>query len=203
MTDAAQLIARARSMLRRKTLYWAGSGGVDPRAPDCTTPLEVGRQWPGLPASQRAELAPLAQAAGLDLNDPTLVLPACDCSGFVCWALGIPRRTAAGEWINTDSIWADAKGAQRGFLLRAQAAAGDLVVYPKPADAKYGHVGIVTEVDGAGRATRVLHCSALNFALAPAGDAIRETAPAVFAQQAASVYCQPKTSLAAMVSGRM
>lgn len=190
MTDADKLIARARSMTGRRILYWAGAGGTDPGAPDCTTQLAVGRAWPGLPADERARLLPIAQAAGLDPTDPDLVVPACDCSGFVCWALGIPRRRPTGAWINTDSIWADASGPQRAFVHRPEASVGDLVVYPKPIDARFGHIGIVTAVDGAGRALRVLHCSADNFALAPAGDAIRETAPAAFEEQRQTLYCR-------------
>lgn len=202
MTDPNALIARARSMTGRRILYWAGVGGFDPQAVDCTTALAVGRAWPTLDADERARLLPVAQAAGLDPTDPDLVLPACDCSGFVCWALGVPRRTASGDWLNTDSIWADAAGPQRAFVRRAQAEAGDLVVYPKAGSGeRFGHIAIVTQVDAAGRALQILHCSADNFALAPAGDSIRETAPTAFEAQHRSLYCQPKKSLAAIVSG--
>lgn len=191
MSDAHALIARGRSMLGRQTLYWAGAGGLDPRAPDCTTPLAVGRAWPGLPADERARLLPLARAAGLDPTDPDLVRPACDCSGYVCWVLGLSRRTPAGGWINTDSIWADAQGARRGFARRDQAAPGDLLVYPQEGSGeRFGHIGLVTAVDAAGRALRVLHCSADNFALVPVGDAIRETAPAAFDRQPRTLCCR-------------
>ena len=99
------------------------------------------------------------------------MVDACDCSGFVCWALGSGRQEADGAWINTDAIWEDAKGRQRNFQLLAQARPGALVVYPKAGSHEnFGHVGIVIEAEAQGRATLVAHCSADNFGTAPYDD---------------------------------
>ena len=190
MDATSTLLARARSMLGHGFLYWAGAGGVSPLAPDCSTPLAVGRAWPRLPREEQLRLLPLADAAGIDVHDPTLVRDACDCSGYVCWALGIPRRRPSGGWRNTDTIWADANGAQREFERRAQARPGCLLVYPQQdSGERFGHIGIVTQVDAQGRALRVLHCSADNFLGARPGDAVRETAPEPFERQALTVCC--------------
>jgi hypothetical protein len=159
-----------------------------------STPLAVGRLWPTLPAAQRLELEPVAQAHGIDVHDPGLVVDACDCSGYVCWALGIARHAdpasfpVSGGWINTDSIWADAMGPGNTFTRLAAARPGALVVYPKdgsPDD--IGHVGIVIEADAAGHATRVAHCSADNVLTTPF-DAIKITPPAPFARSTRTIY---------------
>ncbi len=128
------------------------------------------------------------------MHDPALVVPACDCSGFVCWALGFGRKsnpapyTDAAGWIYTDSIWADAMGAGVRFERRARATPGALVVYPKAGSGEnYGHVGLVMEADADGRARLVAHCSAVNFKVAPF-DAIKITSPELFEQQPHSIY---------------
>jgi len=191
MTKSDQVLQRALSMLGRHTVYWAGAGGTDPQASSPVQQLEVGRLWPHLPAAERAQLEPLALAAGFNVHDPALVLPACDCSGFVCWALGLPRSVqhgAAVEWINTDSIHADAMGPNRRFLRTAKAAKGGIVVYPKrDSGERYGHVAIITEVDASGHARSVIHCSATNF-MEPPFDAILSTPPEAFDHQPLSIY---------------
>lgn len=196
MITVEEVLSRALSMPGRGTLYWAGSGGHDPSAASPAEPLAVGREWPGLPADRQAELRPLAEAAGLDLEDPALVLPACDCSGFVCWALGISRRIRGGgigghdQWINTDTIWADATHGGAQFRRIDVAVRGCLVVYPRPPQAsgeRYGHVGLVTEAGADGRAAQVVHCSASNFAMAPF-DAIRVNAGEAFGRHPQSIY---------------
>ena len=200
MQTVDQLLDRALGMRGRDTLYWLGSGGTDPASPVATQPLPIGRLWPGLPQDQRDMLQPLAEAAGLDLDDPTLVRPACDCSGFVCWALGFPRKalqaaswTSADGWISTDSIWQDAMGPQGLFVKRAAAAPGCLVVYPRLGSGHaHGHVGVVTEVDAQGHPTQVVHCSAGNFESAPF-DAIKATDAEVFTSQAKSVFAWCKS----------
>src|SRR5262249_41728790 len=88
--------------------------------------------------------------------DPAAVSPGniraeCDCSGYVCWCLGISRKTDHplyvkfnGGWINTDGIVHDALTAT-GFFTRLEAPkVGCLIVYPaqKPKPA-IGHVGVV------------------------------------------------------------
>jgi hypothetical protein len=109
----------------------------------------------------------------------------CDCSGFVCWALGLSRITRHplyiafnGGWINTDSIVHDASR-RTGFFERLDVPVpGCVIVYPKKGSGKpYGHIGIVTSiVDGA--VAKVIHCSATNFRTTK--DAIQETGPKVF-----------------------
>jgi peptidoglycan hydrolase-like protein with peptidoglycan-binding domain len=105
----------------------------------------------------------------------------CDCSGFVAWAIGIPRQLppGTGTWLQTDSYWQGGRTAGEGLFDRVdegRAEAGDVVVYPDR-NGKQGHMGVVTAVKD-GRVTRVIHCSSGNdrsFA-----DAIRETGPEVF-----------------------
>ena len=109
----------------------------------------------------------------------------CDCSGYVCWCLGISRKTDHplyvqfnGGWINTDGIVNDAQKST-GFFERIETPRpGCLIVYPASLKPKVGHVGIVTKIDAKGTvAARVIHCSAGN---SKTGDAVRETDPAVF-----------------------
>jgi hypothetical protein len=119
-------------------------------------------------------------------NGPTDNRQQCDCSGYVCWALGMSRQTdhpfylkLNGGWINTDAMVADAN-AQTGFFRKIAAPApGALVVFPSRRPGRsVGHVGIVTAVDNGGVVSRVLHCSSGNFR--KTGSAVRETAPTVF-----------------------
>lgn len=188
MTNVQTVLARATAMAGRRTIYWAGAGGFDPHAASPTQPLAIGQQWPTLALEEQAMLRPLAEAAGLNVDDPGLVAPACDCSGFVCWALGISRHPSPQHWLNTDSIWDDATGSGTQFRKIEGPALGCLVVYPQAGSGeKYGHIALVTEMTADGRAARIVHCSATNFASAP-HDAIKITTPAAFARQPKSVY---------------
>lgn len=188
LTDVQTVLARAAAMVGQGTVYWAGTGGMDPAAASAAQPLAIGRQWPMLSPQEQAMLRPLAEAAGLNVNDPGLVAPACDCSGFVCWALGISRHPAPQTWVNTDSIWEDASGRGLQFRHIERAQPGCLVVYPQlDSGEKYGHIALVTEVAADGRATRIVHCSAANFGSAPP-DAIKTTAPDAFERQPKSIY---------------
>lgn len=194
MPSVQEVLDRAQSACGHGTVYWAGAGGVRGDTGSPTTLLSVGEMWPSLPPAQQAEFEPIAQAAGLDVHDPSLKVPACDCSGFVCWALGFGRRTTPAPftdpagWIFTDSIWNDAMGNGVRFQRRERAAPGALVVYRKPPTGeRFGHVALVTEVDAAGKATRVIDCSAVNFKSAPF-DAIQVTRPVAFEHQPESVY---------------
>lgn len=184
--DVDDLLERARRMLGRRCVYRAGSGGFDPRAALASDTLGVAAYFAEFPPAEQAALAPLAARAGIDPTDPQATCEALDCSGYVCWALGL-RREHEGRWLNTDALWADARGPQA--LLRrlapGEARPGALLVYPKPADARFGHVGIVTAVDMRGRPTRVLHCSAGNFKAS--GDAVQETGPEVFEDRPATL----------------
>ncbi len=111
----------------------------------------------------------------------------CDCSGFVCWALGISRQTTHplyrkfnGGWINTDGIVHDAKNPTGYFSQLDKAKIGCIIVFPGGrvnGITKIGHVGIVTAVKD-GKASKVLHCSSGNYL--SNGEAIQETLPTVF-----------------------
>lgn len=195
MTTVDQVLARARLALDRGTPYWLGAGGTDPRTPLPSTPVHVAAAWAASTPDKRAELAPLAAAMGIDVHNPNLILDACDCSGFVCWALGFSRTapsaqpyTTADGSIYTDSIYHDACGPAVRFKRMRTARPGSLVVYPShPPLEKYGHIAIVIEADDQGNATRIIHCSKDNVTGSP-HDAIKVTAPTAFAANEQSVY---------------
>jgi hypothetical protein len=206
--NAAELVTRARSMLDRPTFYVAGAGGhvgpghpADDAADRIADPrTRLGEMEPG----ERAEYVRMAALMGVDIAQP---VRGCDCSGFVCWIYGLDRDRSApgGAAIFTGWIWSDARGAQRLFRRVDDAARplrttiGTVLVYPKPPGdgERYGHIGLVTESDGAGTPTRVIHCSAENFrqSYAALGDATRanaiaETGPEEFFQHLAVPGCE-------------
>lgn len=192
MITTPAVLARARAATGHAILYWIGQGGTDPGAALPASPVHVARLWAGLDAATQQDLAPLAQAMGIDVHDPALVRDACDCSGFVCWALGFPRSRpgprGGEEWTNTDSIWQDATGPQTRFLRMADAIPGALVVYPqRDSGEHFGHVALVMETDGHGNATLIAHCAADNIRVAP-HDAIKITGPEKFRRQPLSIY---------------
>lgn len=201
-----ELLARARSALAMPTLYLLGCGGWTDDEPGPHP--QPGRE---VVVAQRLEAMRLqdppkhqrylaeAAAAGIDLAALPLVMPACDCSGFVCWALGLPRRSG-GHWLNTDAIWRDAQRTTPQLFRRDDSDAaprrtrpGALLVYPAPAEGEVGHVGVVTQVDAAGQPTRVLHCAPENFLAPPVAgvrNAIAETGPGLFADpHTIAVWC--------------
>src|SRR6185369_3844953 len=61
----------------------------------------------------------------------------CDCSGFVCWCLGLSRQNYNpayhSNWISTASIVADVNGAGGLFKRLKAPVPGALWVYPPPA----------------------------------------------------------------------
>jgi hypothetical protein len=126
-------------------------------------------------------------AGGIDPTSPTpaSIDNACDCSGFVCWCLGISRKTDHplyvrfnGGWINTDAIVYDAYHPTGLFFPLEQPRVGCLWVFPSRRPKRpYGHVGIVSAMSK-GKVTKVIHCSSSNFRRY--GDAILETPPTVF-----------------------
>ena len=190
--DLATFLQRAHDALNMPVLYWLGRGGHTatealPAAPGRAINLknELATMQRERPKVHQAYMAALA-SSGLD--PATLPAVACDCSGYVCWALGVPRNGAVlpGGWINTDAMVADAQRGQQLFVPLTRAVPGALLVHPKPPgeDDGPGHVGIVTAVDANGRATRMLHCAPDNILRSPpAGlprNAIAETDTAVF-----------------------
>ena len=117
-------------------------------------------------------------------GDPRGPTGGCDCSGFVCWALGISRKTdhplyvrLNRGWINTDAMVHDAVQPTGYFEPLDTPRRGCLVVFAKPPTLRYGHVGIVTRV-ARGKAAKVIHCSATNFRTT--GDALQETGTGMF-----------------------
>lgn len=182
--DLQAFVQRARVALAHPTLYWLSFGGLpaDPAQPG--TPIDLARELErarlARPEVYKAYMAAL-ESSGLAVA--ALPKVACDCSGFVCWALGVARDGAPlpGRWINTDAMHADAAGAQRLFVPVDKALPGDLLVYPKPPGQNLvpGHVAIVVDADASGRATRMLHCAPENCLVeSPAGlprNAIAET----------------------------
>lgn len=118
----------------------------------------------------------------------------CDCSGYVCWALGISRQATNplyadfnGGWINTDAMCMDGERTSGFFESIEAAKPGALIIYPGGKKG-VGHVGIVTQVLK-GAAIKVLHCSAGNYR--KLGDAIAETGPEVWKRDDARFlwYC--------------
>ncbi|MET3135049.1 cell wall-associated NlpC family hydrolase [Oxalobacteraceae bacterium GrIS 1.11] len=190
-TTAEQVLARALSATGQAILYWIGQGGRDPGAALPSKLVLVAQEWAGLEPAEQQALAPLAQAMGIDVHDPALLREACDCSGFVCWALGLARvlpGPGGGAWINTDSIWVDARGPHQRFQQIARARPGALVVYPKEGSGEhFGHVAIVVEADADGQATRIVHCSADNIKNEP-HDSIKITSADKFKAQHRSIY---------------
>lgn len=195
---AAELVAHARTMLGRPTVYVAGAGGhVGPGYPaDDAADPDARALVHDMQAGERAEYERMAALTGIDTSQ---ALRGCDCSGFVCWSYRLDRRRSApdGAEIFTGWIWSDARGAQHLFRpivsggQPLRASIGAVLVYPKPPGPgeRYGHIGIVTETDENGTPTRVIHCSADNFkqSYAALGDvtranAIAETGPEVFFQ---------------------
>lgn len=100
----------------------------------------------------------------------------CDCSGFVCFVVGIPRKNADGTWNYTDSFESRAK---KQGIPWTKALPGDVVVYG--AGKAIGHCGIVVEVDDAGPC-KVVHC---NAGTPPAVD---ETDESLFARKHAVIW---------------
>ncbi len=172
--DLDTFLARARKAMEHPAFYWLGAGGWNRGQPAA--------EWPATPFEIESALAQklreepqvharyIAGEARSGIDRATLPKRACDCSGYVCWALGVARNgwPDAQDWLNTDRMVADAGRARRWFVPVSAAVPGALLVHPQPSrNGGPGHVGIVTAVDGQGRATRMLHCSAPNYLLEP------------------------------------
>lgn len=139
----------------------------------------------------RSQIGKLRYVLGKGGRDPEARSPgdataACDCSGFVCWALGFDRHQpgfAGYDWVSTDSLVSAARSGHPWFSEVPVPAPGDLVVYPGlyrgGKRVRIGHVGLVSVVpaEHPGPALydwiRVIHCSAGNQRRT--GAAVQET----------------------------
>jgi len=161
-----------------RTLYLLGEGGwyadagVAPAHPGTLVrPHRVlARMQIHDPAKYQRHLN-AAQQAGINLQALPQQMPASDCSGFVTWALGLPRapsRSATSGWLDTERIWGDARAGRGRFewcfsrYEPRRASIGALLVYPDHG-AQDGHIGIVTAVDAAGTPIQVVHCAPENY----------------------------------------
>ena len=203
------LIRRAREAMRTPTLYLLGAGGfyADEAGPHPHPGREalvadVLAALARKDAQKHARYLAEAQAAGIDLDGlGPRHMPFCDCSGYVCWALDMPRSPSASAqagWVWTGSIYDEGRrpGGGPDFVridrddARLACRPGALLVFPAPDERTPGHVGIVTEADDDGRPLKLLHCSSLNMLIAPAAgterNAIAETGPELFLEQLAA-----------------
>jgi LysM repeat protein len=104
-----------------------------------------------------------------------------DCSGFICWVLGLSRQTSIpfykryGGWIFTDSMVDDVNSTSGIFIRLVLPEPGCIVIYG--AGKAIGHVALVSEVSD-GSMKKVIHCSSGNDR--KFNDAIQETPPTVF-----------------------
>lgn len=142
----------------------------------------------------RSQLGRLRYVLGAGGRDPESAHPGdatggCDCSGFVCWALGFDRKQpgfAGYSWVSTDSLVAISRRPDNGWFEEIpRPEVGCLVVYPGQHRAgkrvRIGHVGLVSGVPAewsAGlpnqhKALRVIHCSMGNQRRT--GKAVQET----------------------------
>ncbi|WP_298826175.1 CHAP domain-containing protein [uncultured Piscinibacter sp.] len=206
---ADELIRRAREAMRTPTLYLLGGGGFyadepgpHPHPGREARVADVLAALARKDAEKHARYLAEAQAAGIDLEllGPKH-MPFCDCSGYACWALDMPRAPSASAqagWVWTGSIYDEGRrpGGGPHFVridsdgARLACRPGAMLVFPAPSDRLPGHVGIVTETDDVGRPLKVLHCSSLNLLIAPAGgaerSAIAETDAEPFLEQLAA-----------------
>ncbi len=80
---------------------------------------------------------------GFDPSKP--MTTQCDCSGFIAWAIGIPRELPpkSNKWLSTDQYWAGGKPVKSGLFTQKdleEGAVGDLLVYPDSG----GHQGHIS-----------------------------------------------------------
>lgn len=99
-----------------------------------------------------------------------------DCSGFVGWCFGLPRKPAqlVDLKLGTDQVYADATGANKLFAKIDAPQVGDVVLYPNyriapGAKGSSGHIALITAVAAGGR-YETIECASTPFD--KTGDAI-------------------------------
>lgn len=114
---------------------------------------------------------------GAGPSNPNALTPfnragACDCSAFVCWALGVPKHVVLDEgdgsgvdWWNTDGLLAEARaGRYFRFVEEGHYLPGDVVVYPSVdldrdgARDRIGHTGVIVSGGPLIAVCEVVHC---------------------------------------------
>jgi hypothetical protein len=153
------------------------------------TAQTIGRAHQGLSRKTIYQLG--AGGSAGDIVAP--LTPRCDCSGFICWAMGAPREFPPGSdhWLYTDTIWEGGGDVGARLFSRVPDGAvqpGDLYVYPAPDAHSHGHVAMITLVEG-GLPQQILHCSLSNYERTQ--DAVRITSPVVFTQNRNSRIMRP------------
>lgn len=189
----AQYLERAKQAVGLPLIYWLGSGGGRHGPPGALpgTPIE--------PVSALAELSKsrphvhqeyMKGLQRMGLRPDQLDHLACDCTGYLSWALGVPfsPQPLADGAMNTDSIVKDSLHQRLQFAPQDQVEEGDLLVYIG-LGSEPGHVGIVMEAQ-AGQALKVAHCAPQNYEIPPEPGGVRSaiciTDTALFTQHHAS-----------------
>lgn len=93
-----------------------------------------------------------------------------DCSGFVGWCFGLPRKPAqigADTKLGTDQIYKDATGDRRLFTQVQAPLVGDVILYPNykitpGAEESSGHVALITAVRADG-SYETIECASTPF----------------------------------------
>lgn len=186
MSIIEQRLAQIESPHWPRIVYGLGFGGMQPDAPGPGVRVSPAALFATVKPEQQAKWQAFAQSQGVDVRDTRESLLACDCSGFVCWVLGISRKqpgtrgTREGGWIDTTAIYDDAvAGPNHRFRVVAahEARRGDLIVYrdgAKPG-AEQGHVGVLTAVAPQREDWRVVHCAPGNMLETGAAVAVTDT----------------------------
>jgi hypothetical protein len=185
------LVRAERAIAQGPVIYWLGAGGLNPDAAqpgeDCQLVLDQGESWDkSLFASVRKNARSLAtlydksQDIMVRYQRPAcMALSACDCSGFICWVMGISGVQNGFRVTTTMLIDDAAKGpnAQR-FKRLDRPVPGCLWIYKKGEADEVGHVALVRRLNAQGKVAEFIDCSGDSFR--EHGSAIRARASDVF-----------------------
>lgn len=200
--NVSTFLERVHGATKTPTLYFLGKGGwpnalrgvPHPQPGEMVSPCECLDDMQKYDSHKYHRYEQAAAQAGVNLAAVRQMplSPACDCTRFVAWALDVAHDVRpdgkAGSFY-TGSILDDVTGARKMFerfdvATHGVAALGTMLVYASDGEHEVGHIGVVTEVDGASRPTRIIHCAPENYLDAPLvnceRNAIRETDVARF-----------------------